>query len=110
MSGGSVVLNNPTVTRSSTESAGGDSASFYGVGASVLTTAGTSYINGGTITSDAAGAAGAFSYADGVTYIGGTKIRTSGNTAGGIHAEILNRQRRDLLLAHLVDAGAVGED
>lgn len=85
VSGGSVVLNNPTVTRSSTESAGGDSASFYGVGASVLTTAGTSYINGGTITSDAAGAAGAFSYADGVTYIGGTRIRTSGNTAGGIH-------------------------
>ncbi|WP_102342322.1 hypothetical protein [Galactobacillus timonensis] len=85
VSGGSVVLNNPTVTRSSSESSGGDNSSFYGVGAAVLTTGGTSYINGGTITTDADGAAGAFSYGDGVTYIANTVINTSGNTAGGIH-------------------------
>ncbi|MBR4162682.1 MAG: hypothetical protein IKR11_04100, partial [Solobacterium sp.] len=85
VSGGNVILNQPTVTRTSAESAGGDDASFYGVGAAILTTDGTSYINGGTITTDANGAAGAFSYGDGITYISGTKIRTSGNTAGGIH-------------------------
>lgn len=85
VSEGSVVLNNPTVTRSFSESSGGDNSSFYGVGAAVLTTGGTSYINGGTITTDADGAAGAFSYGDGVTYIANTVINTSGNTAGGIH-------------------------
>ena len=85
VSGGNVILNQPTVTRTSAESAGGDDASFYGVGAAILTTDGTSYINSGTITTDANGAAGAFSYGDGITYISGTKIRTSGNTAGGIH-------------------------
>ena len=85
VSGGNVILNNPSITRTSEESAGGDDASFYGVGAAVLTTDGISYINGGTITTDANGAAGAFSYDSGVTYIANTKIRTSGNTAGGIH-------------------------
>lgn len=86
VSDGTVTLNNPTITRTSAESQGGDSSSFYGVGAAVLTTGGTTVVNGGTITTDANGAAGAFSYSDGVTYISDTVIRTSGNTAGGIHA------------------------
>ena len=86
VSGGTAVLNDPVVTRTSAESTGGDSASFYGVGAAVLTTGGTAVINGGTITTDANGAAGVFSYSDGVSYIADTVIRTSGNTAGGIHA------------------------
>ncbi len=86
VSGGSTVLNNPTVTRISEDSSGGDNSSFYGVGASVLATGGTAYINGGTITSEANGAAGAFAYSDGVVYIQNTEISTSGNTAGGIHA------------------------
>ena len=86
VSGGTAVLNDPVITRTSAESTGGDSASFYGVGAAVLTTGGTAVINGGTITTDADGAAGVFSYSGGVSYIADTVIRTSGNTAGGIHA------------------------
>ncbi|MCR4903755.1 MAG: hypothetical protein K6A23_12915 [Butyrivibrio sp.] len=80
-----VVLNDATVTRNSEDSTGGDNSSFYGVGAAILTTDGTTYVNGGTITTDSAGGAGAFSYGDGVTYIGGTTISTTQNTSGGIH-------------------------
>ncbi len=85
VSGGNVVLNNPTVTRFSTESQGGDDSSFYGVGAAILTTDGTTYVNGGEIETDANGAAGVFSYGDGVSYVAGTTISTTGNTAGGLH-------------------------
>ena len=49
VSGGSVIFNQPTITRNSSTAQGGDTASFYGVGAAVLTTGGTSYINGGDI-------------------------------------------------------------
>ena len=83
--GAKVVLNDPTITRTSQDSAGGDNSSFYGVGAAVLTTDGTTYINGGTISTEGDGAAGAFSYDSGTTYIAGTTISTTGNTAGGIH-------------------------
>ena len=83
--GAKVVLNDPTITRTSTDSEGGDSSSFYGVGAAVLTTDGTTYVNGGTITTEGDGAAGAFSYDTGTTYIAGATIKTTGNTAGGIH-------------------------
>lgn len=86
VSDGTAVLNDATITRTSTESQGGDNASFYGVGAAVLTTNGTAVLNGGTITTDANGAAGVFAYSDGVAYVSDTTIRTSGNTAGGIHA------------------------
>jgi len=83
--GGTVILNNPTVTRDSDDSTGGDDSSFYGVGASILTTEGTTYVNGGTITSDSAGGAGIFSYGDGVTYAAGVTINTEQDTSGGIH-------------------------
>ena len=86
VSDGTATLNNATITRSSSESQGGDNASFYGVGAAVLTTGGTAVVNGGTITTDANGAAGVFAYSDGTAYVSDTTIRTSGNTAGGIHA------------------------
>ena len=59
--------------------------SFYGVGASVLATDGTVNLSGGTITSDADGAAGAFAYDKGTVNISDTTITTTGNTAGGIH-------------------------
>ena len=85
VSGGNVVLHNPTITRTSSESSGGDNSSFYGVGAAVLTTDGTSYIDGGTITTNANGAAGVFAYSNGTAYAGNTTISTSGDTAGGIH-------------------------
>ena len=53
--GASVVMKNMTISRSSTDSTGGDNSSFYGVGAAVLNTDGTAYISGSTIETDAAG-------------------------------------------------------
>ncbi len=85
VSGGNVVFSNPTITRTSSESSGGDDSSFYGAGAALLATGGTAYVSGGSIATDADGAAGAFAYHEGTIYIAGTTINTSGNTAGGIH-------------------------
>lgn len=85
VSGGNVVFSNPTITRTSSESSSGDDSSFYGAGAALLATGGTAYVSGGSIATDADGAAGAFAYHEGTIYIAGTTINTSGNTAGGIH-------------------------
>lgn len=84
--GANVTLKDFTVNRTSEDSKGGDSSSFYGVGASILATDGTVDLKGGTITSDADGAAGAFAYDKGTVNISDTSITTTGNTAGGIHA------------------------
>lgn len=84
--GANVTLKDFTVNRTSEDSKGGDSSSFYGVGASILVTDGTVDLKGGTITSDADGAAGAFAYDKGTVNISDTAITTIGNTAGGIHA------------------------
>ena len=84
--GANVTLKDFTVNRTSEDSKGGDSSSFYGVGASILATDGTVNLSGGTITSDADGAAGAFAYDKGTVNISDTTITTTGNTAGGIHA------------------------
>ena len=73
------------ISRDSDDSTGGDNSSFYGVGAAVLTTLGTTYISDSTITTDAAGGAGIFSYGDGVTYVSDTAITTQQDTSGGIH-------------------------
>ncbi len=85
VSGGNVVFSNPTITRTSSESSSGDDSSFYGAGAALLATGGTAYVSGGSIATDADGAAGAFAYHEGTIYIAGTTINTRGNTAGGIH-------------------------
>ena len=84
--GANVVLKNYTINRTSSDSTGGDNSSFYGVGAALLTTDGTTYLSDSTITTDAAGAAGVFSYGDGTTYVADSKITTQQDTAGGIHA------------------------
>lgn len=84
--GASVVLKNMTVTRTSSDSTGGDNSSFYGVGAAVLNTDGAAYISGSTIETDAAGGAGIFVYDSGTVYTSDTKITTKQDTAGGIHA------------------------
>ena len=85
--GASVSFDNVTVSRDSDDSTGGDNSSFYGVGAAILTTDGTSYINNSTITSDAKGGAGIFAYGDSSTvYAANTKITTTQDTSGGIHA------------------------
>jgi len=83
--GGVAQFNNVTIDRTSSDSTGGDNSSFYGVGAALLTTAGTSIVNGGTITTDSAGGAGIFSYGDGITYVQGVSITTQQDTSGGIH-------------------------
>ena len=56
--GANAVLKNDTINRTSSDSKGGDDSSFYGVGAALLTTDGTTYLSDSTITTDAAGAAG----------------------------------------------------
>ena len=84
--GAEVTLNKVKASRDSSDSTGGDNSSFYGVGADVLTTDGTAYVNGGTFTTDANGGAGLFAYGDGTVYASDAKISTSADTSGGIHA------------------------
>ena len=84
--GANVSIKNSKITRTSSDSTGGDNSSFYGVGAAVLTTDGTSYISNTTIDTDAAGAAGIFAYGDGVIYAADSTITTTQDTSGGIHA------------------------
>ena len=83
--GAKVTLKDATVSRESEDSQGGDSSSFYGTGAAVLTTDGTSYISGSKITTNANGGAGIFSYGDGTTYVSDTTINTKKDTSGGLH-------------------------
>ena len=90
-----VTVTNPTVVKSGS-SDGGDSCNFYGLNAAVLVKDGsTTTITGGTITSDADGANGVFSYGgnggrngaegDGTTVIiRDTVITTTGSGSGGI--------------------------
>ena len=81
-----VTLNKVTVNRSNDESTGGDSASFYGVGASVLTTEGTTAVKNSKITTNAEGGAGIFAYgSDSKAYVSDTTITTKKGTSGGIH-------------------------
>ncbi len=83
--GANVTLKDATVSRESEESQGGDSSSFYGIGAAVLTTDGISYIRGGKVNTNAKGGAGIFSYGDGTTYVSDTTISTKKDTSGGLH-------------------------
>ena len=78
-------LDNVNIVRNSQDSTGGDSSSFYGVGAAALVTDGTLSISDSTIESDAAGGAGVFAYGNGTAYVSDTTITAMQNTAGGIH-------------------------
>jgi len=90
-----VTITNPTVTKTG-GSDGGDNCNFYGLNAALLVMGGsTTTISGGTITSDADGANGVFSYGgnggqngaagDGTTVIiANTSITTTGDGSGGI--------------------------
>lgn len=83
--GATVGFRNIELKRTSEDSTGGDNSSFYGVGAGLLVTEGTAYIDNSTITTDAAGGAGVFAYGDGVAYVADTTIQTTKDTSGGIH-------------------------
>ena len=85
-SGATATLKNITVDRTSSDRTGGDNSSFYGVGAAVLTTDGTTYLKNADITTNAAGGAGVFAYEDGTVYIADSDISTEKDTSGGIHA------------------------
>ncbi len=84
--GAEVTITDSSVSRDSSNSTGGDNSSFYGVGAAILTTEGTTYISDTTIESDAAGGAGVFAYGDGIVYVADSTITTQQDTSGGIHA------------------------
>ena len=84
--GAEVTFNNDAISRTSSDSQGGDNYSFYGVGAAVLATDGTAYVKDSTITTDSKGGAGLFAYGDGTVYAADTDISTQQDTSGGIHA------------------------
>ena len=86
LDGSKVTLKDIEVIRTASDSTGGDNSSFYGVGAAILTTEGTSYISGSDITTNAVGAAGIFAYGKGIVYTSDTAIKTQQDTSGGIHA------------------------
>ena len=83
--GANVTLKNITLDRTSSDSTGGDSSSFYGVGAGLLVTDGTVTIDNATITTDSAGGAGIFSYGNGNVTVSDSTITTIQDTSGGIH-------------------------
>ena len=84
--GAEVTFNNDAISRTSSDSQGGDNSSFYGVGAAVLATDGTAYAKDSTVTTDSKGGAGLFAYGDGTVYAADTDITTQQDTSGGIHA------------------------
>ena len=84
--GAEVTFNNDVISRTSSDSQGGDNSSFYGVGAAVLATDGTAYVKDSTVTTDSKGGAGLFAYGDGTVYAADTNITTQQDTSGGIHA------------------------
>ena len=82
---GKVSLSDAVITRTSSDSTGGDASSFYGVGAAVLATGGTLTIDNVTVNTDSSGGAGVFSYGEGTVYVTNSTISTNQNTSGGIH-------------------------
>lgn len=85
VSAGTTAVDSATLTRTSQNSSGGDSASFYGVGAALLVTGGVAKVTNSEITTNAAGGAGVFAYGSGVAYVADTTITTAQDTSGGIH-------------------------
>lgn len=83
--GANVTLKNITLDRTSSDSTGGDSSSFYGVGAGLLATDGTVSVDNATITTDSAGGADIFSYGNGNVTVSDSTITTTQDTSGGIH-------------------------
>ena len=83
--GANVTLNHISLTRTSSDSTGGDNSSFYGIGAGLLAVDGTVTVNGGSFETDADGGAGIFAYGNGVITVSDATISTKQDTSGGIH-------------------------
>ena len=82
---GETTIEDAQISRVSNDSTGGDRASFYGVGAAVLTTGGSATVRNSAISTDAKGGAGVFAYGDGIVYVADSTIETVQDTSGGIH-------------------------
>ena len=85
ITGGQSAITEVSVSRDSADATGGDSASFYGVGAAILATGGEVTVTDSVINTDACGGAGLFAYGDGVIRVADTVITTLKSTSGGIH-------------------------
>lgn len=85
VTGGNVTVTDSKLVRESADSTGGDSASFYGVGAAALVTGGTLTMENTEISTDAEGGAGVFACGSGVATAKNTVISTKKGTSGGIH-------------------------
>lgn len=85
VTGGNVTVTDSRLVRESADSTGGDSASFYGVGAAALVTGGTLTIENTEISTDAEGGAGVFACGSGVATVKNTVISTKKGTSGGVH-------------------------
>lgn len=85
VTGGNVTVTDSKLVRESADSTGGDSASFYGVGAAALVTGGTLTIENTEISTDAEGGAGVFACGSGVATVKNTVISAKKGTSGGIH-------------------------
>ena len=85
VTGGNVTVTDSKLVRESADSTGGDSASFYGVGAAALVTGGTLTMENTEISTDAEGGAGVFACGSGVATVKNTVISTRRGTSGGIH-------------------------
>ncbi len=85
VTGGNATVTDSTLVRDSDDSTGGDSSSFYGVGAAALVTGGTLTIENAEISTDAEGGAGVFAYGSGVATVKNSVISTRKGTSGGIH-------------------------
>ena len=85
LSGGTTEMHNIRVTRASGDSTGGDTASFYGVGAAILATGGTGYIQNADVKTNSAGGAGVFAYDGANVYVADSEIETKQDTSGALH-------------------------
>lgn len=85
--GAEVGFDSVTVSRANSDTAGDAAlaaARNYGVGAALLTAEGKSYIRKSTVTTDAAGAAGLFSYSGGKIYAADTSVTTKQASSPGL--------------------------
>ena len=82
--GATATISNSSFSNSGSGS-GGDAASFYGVGATLLVTDGEMYVEDVDIDSTTSGGTGVFAYGDGVAYVSGLTFHSTEGSSGGIH-------------------------
>ena len=82
--GAVATIKNSSFSNSGTGS-GGDAASFYGVGATLLVSDGEMYVENVDIDSTTSGGTGVFAYDDGVAYVSGLTFHSTEGSSGGLH-------------------------